>query len=220
MSSPATVGRPSALTPQQVAYLQEWRDLCYTLEKAQGDELCHHCHDKFQFAKTFSVFGREFERAADDVRHRVGQGNFSFFSERGIPGDVMTPTLAERMLDDWRHAIDAKRGHLEIVFRSKFGQTIDECLRGEENAVPLNLAESLERADAVTLLSDFAHDKSTPCDLGPLENRVEQIKSQLAYLNEAVARADPPVVSELTHTVRQLRADVDRILARLDLGDG
>ena len=192
-------GRSDELTPQQQACREEWRALCQALERGQVEELIESCRDKYQFAKTYLVFGRDFEATVADVRQRAKHGKYAFFSDRGINAAHMTPSLAERMLRDWQHAVESKREQAALVFHSKFGCPISEYTEiapHEVNkATKMNAAKSLVDSDAVIELAALP--------TAPVEDGGAHVtSSELAQLKLELSR---------------LKADVDRILAHLGL---
>jgi hypothetical protein len=97
MTSPPNPPTPCFTTDQE-AVLQEWKHLCQTLERAQGDHLVAICRDKYQYAKTYLVYGREVDQVSVEVRQAAKQGSYQFFADRGIAVRHLSPLLADVML--------------------------------------------------------------------------------------------------------------------------
>ena len=198
------------LTPQQEACCREWRDLCQALERAQGEDLNQNCRDKYQFAKTYMVFGRDLAATIDDVRARLAQGNASFFTERGAFCDEITAEMAELMLRDWSDAVAAKKQHAAFVFHNKFGRQIDDFVgtnyQALVNTTKMASARPLFASDAIVLMSELP--KAAP-DPEPVPLGREQVVAVLAdELNQLAAVRDE---------VAQLRADMQRVLKKLGI---
>jgi hypothetical protein len=197
------------LTPEQQACREEWRALCQALERAQGEELNQNCRDKYQFAKTYLVFGRDVEAMIADVRQRAQHGKYAFFGDRGINVAHLTPALADRLLSDWRHTIESKREQAALVFHSKFGQPISEYVdiasHEVDKAAKMNAAKSLIESDAVI-------------ELASLPMLQAGGGTHLASSDvEAIVRAELKDLTQMKGDLSRLRADVDRILAHLGM---
>ena len=200
-------GPSVSLTPEQEAVCREWREICQTLERAQGEDLNQNCRDAFQFAKSYQAFGRDLPATITDVRQRVANGNYSFFADRGIFASCLSPSVAERMLRDWQQAVEIKKQHAAFVFHNKFGKSIDEFIgdgyQAVANTTKMAGAKSLVETDAVIMLGTLP--KHPPP--GPQvthENVVEIVRAELEEL------------SHLKSAIERLRADVDKILSRLE----
>ena len=174
------------LSSAQETARQEWRNLCFTLERAQGDNLVRNCKDKYEFAKTYQCFGRNLDQTIDDVQKAASQGNYSFFSERGIASTTMTPSLAIAMLKDFRGAITSKKIMLAAHFRSRYGENIDEFVGTPHHGSRLLMAEGVDDADATVQLAQWAAGIGTSDQISTLRAEVEQIKAQLADLTAKV----------------------------------
>ena len=201
--------RGEGLTPEQQACREEWRTLCQVLERAQGEELNQNCRDKYQFAKTYIAFGRDVEATIADVRQRAQHGKYSFFSDRGINAAHLTPSLADRLLRDWQHAIESKREQAALVFHSKFGQPIKEYVdiapHEVDKAAKMNAAVSLIDSDAVIELASLP--------LLQAGGAAHLASSDV----EAIVQAELKGIAQMQGELSRLRADVDRILAHLGL---
>ena len=148
----AQAGDAPTFTPPQQAARREWQSLCFTLERLQVKELCESCVDKVQFAKTYQTYSERFEQMAAEVRRAVGDGDYSFFTQRGIASEMMTPTLADRLLKDWRNAIALKQSLAEKGFWCRFAEEIDVFLNQHRNALRVAMAESLHPTSAIFAL--------------------------------------------------------------------
>ncbi len=151
---------PGTLTPAQHSFRAEWRNLCFTVERYQADDLLSNCRDKYQFAKTYMNYGRGMDRKVADLEDCAKRGIYTFFTERGIPTDVMSPTLVQRLLGDWKGAIASKRTRVAEAFEIRFGEEIGVFIATAHNADRLTEAESLDEADALILLSKWARDET------------------------------------------------------------
>jgi len=166
---------------EQEAALREWKHLCYTLERAQGDHFVAICRDKYQFAKTYLVYGREMDQVGVEVRQAGKQGNFAFFTERGMPGRLMMPALADEMLKAWRIAVASKRARIAEMFQRRFGEDIEEFLGTPHNASRLVMAVGIDQRDAVLALADRTQEKLLAIEL-------VQLRCDLAILKEVAQR--------------------------------
>ena len=197
------------MTSQQEASRDEWRTLCQALERAQGEELSQNCRDKYQFAKSYLVFGRDVEATIADVRQRAMHGKYGFFCDRGINAEAMTPRLAERMLRDWKHAIETKREQTALVFHGKFGQSIGEYV----NIAPHEVDKAAKMNAAVSLI-----DSDAVIELASLPLLQAGGAAHLASSDvEAIVQAELKDIAQMKGELSRLRADVDRILAHLGL---
>jgi hypothetical protein len=180
------------LTPEQETALEEWKHLCYTLERAQGDHLVANCREKFQYAKTYLVYGREIDQIAVEIKQAASQGQFTFFSDRGIAVRHLSPTMAEQMIRVWRGAVASKRATVADMFIKRFGEDIEEFIGTPHNASRLIMALSFDQRDAILALAEWTQNKLTVSE-------VAQIRSEIIHLRHQV--------DELGKLVRQL---VDR----------
>jgi len=153
--SDASRADSSELTPAQQSYRAEWRNLCFTVERYQADELINECRDKYQFAKTYQNYGRDIDRTLHELLDQANRGDFSFFTERGVPLAVLTPRLVQRLLKDWKGAIASKKIRVAEAFEVRFGEDIDVFIATEHNAEPLQAAASLDPGDALSQLSKW-----------------------------------------------------------------
>lgn len=153
--------RPSLLKlppfpPEQEAMRVEWRNLCFALERLQADGLLANCRDKFEFAKTYSVYGAGFEALYDDLLKRAQAGDFEFFVDRGMSESLMSAAMVERLLVDWYGAIASKKSRLDEAFSIRYGEDVDEFAANPAHAAHLASAKALDAADAVLLLPECA----------------------------------------------------------------
>lgn len=204
MSTDTTISLPSQDTCRQ-----EWRDLCFTLEMAQANDLIQACRDKFEFAKTLSQFGAQLDETIATVRQRAKEGNVRFFSDRGIPSAAIDEALVEWMLRDWRAAVESKKNHASLAFASRFGQSLASFLRNPEHAWKLAQAKSHVENDAILLLEQWARDPdSATVDAADVHAQVAAIVRQYQARYEATTAA-------LRQEVARLKADVARLQAQL-----
>jgi len=208
MASSSNLGKD--LTPEQVACCDEWRVLCQTLERAQGEELTRNCREKYQFAKTYMVFGCDLESTVEDVRRRASHGNFKFFTERGAPGNLLDVATADRMLRDWRRAVESKQHHAEMIFQSKFGVAITDYtgdgFEAAGRATKMAAAKSLFDNDALLLM--------VPPTALPVNDSQEYLSGdQISQL----VKQELSDIEQIKLEIARMRSDVDRILTKLDL---
>jgi hypothetical protein len=176
------------LTPEERTALAEWRNLCFTLERAQGEHLMHHCKDKYVFAKTYMGFGGNLDQLVADIRQAAAQGNFKFFRERGIAISAMTPSLAEAMLKDLRSAIASKKASLAAHFQHRFGEDIETFLGTPHHGSRLMMAEKMDDADATIQLALWASQSPQGGEIERLRAEIERLKLQMAELSDKFDR--------------------------------
>jgi len=182
-----TVTPEPPLAPEQEAALQEWKHLCYTLERAQGDHLVLNCREKYQYGKTYMVYGREIEQIASEVKHAAAQGNYTFFSERGISTRDMNPALADQMIKVWRGAVASKRATVADMFTKRFGEDIEEFIGTPHNASRLIMAVSFDQRDAILGLAEWTQNKLTVAEIAQLRADVSHLRQQIEHLTQMVA---------------------------------
>lgn len=149
--------RPSLLKlppfpPEQESLRSEWRNLCFVLERLQADALLASCRDKFEFAKSYSIYGRGFDVLYDELMKRANAGDFEFFVERGMTESLMSVAMVERMLADWYGAIASKKSRLDESFSIRYGEDIDEFLVNPRHAARLAAAMAVDSSDALLKL--------------------------------------------------------------------
>jgi hypothetical protein len=160
------------------------------------------CKDKFQHAKTYMIYGRELEQTVAEVIQAATQGNYSFFSERGVATVALTPRLAEGMMIDWRGAIASKKAVVADVFLRRYGEDIEQFVATPHNASRLIMANSYDAQDAILGLADWTQSKLTAADFANLRAELAQLRTQvdeharrtadqLAQLTDLVARLAP-----------------------------
>ena len=172
---------------RQHRFRAEWRQLCETLESAQGDELCRVSRDKYQFVKTYRMYGRDFDRLAADLKRSARHGQFQFFCERGLPQDVLTYKFVELLLEDWKAAVLAKKRHVAEVFRFRFNENIDTCIVTGEESAQLGEADSLHPGDALHHLSGRSQPTISFRDMDRLQEQVEQLRARLDQLSVSLS---------------------------------
>jgi hypothetical protein len=173
-------------TLDQQRSLEEWRNLCFTLERAQAENLIENCHEKFQFAKTYLVYGRDLEKTAADIAQSASQGNFSFFVWRGIRADVLNPAVAEKMIGDWRSAITSKKVRLAETFQGRFNEDIEHFIATPHNASRLIMANSFDETDAILAMVTWNDSRQQAMELSQVRADLLLIKRQLSELGENV----------------------------------
>jgi hypothetical protein len=172
------------LTPEQEAALEEWRLLCQTLERAQGDHLVQNCREKYQYAKTYMVYGREIDHTAIEVKQAALQGDFSFFTDRGIAISCMSPLLAEHMMKAWRVSVASKRAFVADMFMKRFGEDIEEFIGTPHNASRLIMAVSFDQRDAIQGLAAWTQTKLAASEIAQLRADVSQLRQQIEQLTQ------------------------------------
>jgi hypothetical protein len=181
----------------------EWRQLCETLESAQGDELCRTCRNKYQFVKTYRAYGRDFDRLTANLKKAAATGQGQFFWDRGVPRDLLTPSFVEVLLEDWKSTIQAKKRHVAEVFRFKYHENIDTCIVTGEDSAKLGGVESMHANDALHRLSGMAQPTISFRDVEHLRSDVQQLRTRLDQLSESVQRE----IAELKRLLESRRAE-------------
>ncbi|MEX2093874.1 MAG: hypothetical protein WD971_14405 [Pirellulales bacterium] len=176
----------SHLTPEQDAALEEWRLLCQTLERAQGDHLVQNCREKYQYAKTYMVYGREMDHTAIEVKQASMRGDFSFFTDRGISAHCMTALLADHMMKSWRVSIASKRAFVADMFMKRFGEDIEEFIGTPHNASRLIMAVSFDQRDAILGLAEWTQNKLAAAEIAHLRADVTQLRQQIEHLSQLI----------------------------------
>ncbi len=171
------------LTPDQQNCREEWQHLCLALERAQGDNLVQNCHDKFQYAKTYVIYGRELEQTIAEVKQSAVQGNYQFFTERGISIDHMSPELAVLMMKDWKAAVASKRAFVAEKFQGRFNEDIDQFVGTPHNASRLIMSISFDSSDAILQLAEVTQTRLSAIEIAQLRADISQIKAQLEQLS-------------------------------------
>lgn len=174
------------LTAEQEAALEEWRLLCQTLERAQGDHLVQNCREKYQYAKTYMVYGRELDHTAIEVKQAALRGDFSFFTDRGISVHCMTPLLADHMMKAWRVSVASKRAFVADMFMKRFGEDIEEFIGTPHNASRLIMAVSFDQRDAIQGLAAWTQNKLAAAEISQLRADVSQLRQQIEQLSQFI----------------------------------
>jgi hypothetical protein len=178
----------SEWTHDQQRSLEEWRNLCFTLERAQAENLIENCPEKFQFAKTYVVYGRDLDKTAAEIAQSASQGNFSFFVWRGIRADIMTPAMAEQMVRDWRGAITSKKVRLAEIFQGRFNEDIEHFIATPHHASRLIMAKSFDETDAILAMETWNEARHQAMELAQVRSDLMLIKRQLSELSETVSQ--------------------------------
>jgi hypothetical protein len=149
MSSRPSLLKLPPFPPEQESLRSEWRNLCFALERLQADALLANTRDKYEFAKSYAIFGAGFDALYEELTKRAERGDFEFFVDRGMAESLMTFPLVERMLADWFGAIASKKSRLDEAFSIRYGEDIDEFLVNPRHAAKLAQATALDSADAL-----------------------------------------------------------------------
>lgn len=174
------------LTPDQEAALEEWRLLCQTLERAQGDHLVQNCREKYQYAKTYMVYGRELDHTAIEVKQAATRGDYAFFTDRGINVNSMSPLLADHMMKAWRVSVASKRAFVADMFMKRFGEDIEEFIGTPHNASRLIMAVSFDQRDAILGLAEWTQNKLAAAEIAHLRAEVTQLRQQIEHLSQLI----------------------------------
>jgi hypothetical protein len=155
MSLPRTFDSRNWTEPQ-IAALKEWRNLCFALERAQADDLIRNCRDRFAYAKTYLAWTDGLDDSIARVRRDAEQGDFRFFTSRGVPACVMSRALAEHMLRNLRGAVASKQDAAEVAFAGRFKEDLGVFSAAANNEGRVRAAQSNDEGDAVLLLDRWA----------------------------------------------------------------
>jgi hypothetical protein len=104
--------------------LEEWRRLCFVLEGLQATGLLNARPDKYTLARTYVAYQRGFEESVAGLEQAIDRGEFGFFTDRGVPSDIMSPGVARDLLRVWRGAIASKLERVAVAFSGRFGEDI------------------------------------------------------------------------------------------------
>jgi hypothetical protein len=176
----------AALRERQKQSRSEWRQLCETLESAQGDELIRNSLDKYQLIRTYRIYGNGFDRLASSLRRAATQGHYDFFRERGMPQNVLTTSFVEVLLEDWKRAIAAKKRRVAEIFRFKYGEDIAHWMVTPDDSARLGTAQPLHDADALLCLTGRSRPGVDFQELQHLRSEVEQLHEQVTALRTMV----------------------------------
>ncbi|MBN1854332.1 MAG: hypothetical protein JW829_16500 [Pirellulales bacterium] len=175
-----------SLTAEQELSRLEWRHLCETLERAQGEELARQCHDKFAYVKTYQIYGEGMDLRIAEIKKAAAQGNYQFFLDRGVPAKVLTPAFAEVLLNDWKVSVRAKKDQVAEVFNLRFHEDIRHCIETYEEEQKLNSAVPLHQRDGFLQLTGMAQPGVSSHDIDQLRLEIAEIREQLIHLHNLV----------------------------------
>lgn len=135
---------------------QEWRRLCFVLEGLQATALLLGQWDKYTVARTYLAYERDHERTVSDVERAIAGGDFRFFTDRGVPSQIVTPAVARELLRDWRGAIASKLERIAEAFAVRFDEVLEEFIATPGNAARIEAAASQDDRNAVVLLERWS----------------------------------------------------------------
>ena len=102
-------------TPEQAAFLEEFRRRTFAAEQAQCHDLITNCHNKFQFAKTYRVYRSDLAKTTQEISQRARTGQL---------GPGLTPAMAEAMIAIGREAVGEKMAKCAQHFQRTWGEPI------------------------------------------------------------------------------------------------
>ena len=164
----------------------EWRNLCETLENAQAEDLVRSCKDRCQFVKTFRNYGNGFDYLSTELRKSARLGQFRFFCERGLPRQIMTPIFVDSLLQDWKSAIEGKKTRAREIFRLRFREDVESCIKTCGDLDRLEMVKSVHEADAVLQMSAMAQPKPTFQDIDELRGEIMELQVRLDKFSASV----------------------------------
>lgn len=103
------------LTDKEIAALETFLLQSQAAEKAQAQDLIQNCHNKFQFAKTYSVYVEDWEKTKAMMLTAIQTDKFP-------PGT--SKEFMENMLEISEGIIQDKLNTVKTAFEQKFGESI------------------------------------------------------------------------------------------------
>ena len=103
------------LTQEERGHLKNWVTQIESMEMAQAQDLISNCHITFQFAKTHSVYIKDWEKTKQQM-------------ENNLKNNILPPDVSANL---FRAIIDATEGVMQqkfelvrLAFERKFGESI------------------------------------------------------------------------------------------------
>jgi len=104
-----------SLSKEEQQNLKHWVYQIESGEQAQVQELYANCNNAFQFAKTHSVYTKDWEKTKQKMEADLKNGNLP-------PG--VSASLHRAMIDATEKVIQKKLEMVRMLFESKFGESI------------------------------------------------------------------------------------------------
>ena len=103
------------LTTEEQGQLKNWVTQMETGEMAQVKDLIHNCNITFQFAKTHSVYVKDWEKMKNQMEHNLNNGVLP-------PG--VSANLFRAIIDGSDEVMKKKLKMVQEAFQMKFGESI------------------------------------------------------------------------------------------------
>jgi hypothetical protein len=105
----------NSLTKEEKKHLQNWIDLAEAAEMAQAQELITICNNKYQFAKTHSVYVKDWEQTKTQMVEKLESGK--------LPPET-SAALFTAMIEATDNIMEHKFKTVRQAFQMKFGESI------------------------------------------------------------------------------------------------
>lgn len=103
------------LTPEEKIKLKDWISQMETGEMAQAQDLIDNCNSAPQFAKTHSVYVKDWEKTKEQMENSLREGVFP-------PGT--SSNLLRTIIDSSEEVMNKKLKKVQDAFEEKFGESI------------------------------------------------------------------------------------------------
>ena len=103
------------LTSEEQEHLKNWISQMEAGEMAQVQDLIDNCNITFQFAKTHSVYIKDWEKTKNQMEDNLS---------RGVLPPGVSKNLFRAIIDDSDEVMQRKLKRVQDAFRRKFGESI------------------------------------------------------------------------------------------------
>lgn len=103
------------LTKEEREFLKNWAAQMYREEMAQVEDLIDHCNVTFQFAKTHSIYIKDWEKTKKRMENNL---------KRGVLPPGVSARLHQAIIDATEGIIQMKLKKVQGAFLEKFGESI------------------------------------------------------------------------------------------------
>ncbi len=102
-------------TREEQQHLKNWISQIETMEMVQTQDLINNCNITYQFAKTHSVYVKDWEKTKKEMENHLQNGVFP-------PG--VSANLFQAIIDASEEVIQKKLKRVRDAFQRKFGESI------------------------------------------------------------------------------------------------
>jgi hypothetical protein len=113
------------LTAEEKGQLDVFVSAAKEAEFAQVNDLLMNCHNKYQFAKTHSVYAKDWEQTKVRLENAIRTGNLP-------PG--ISANFQRALIDSMEEVMQAKLGQVQSAFSMKFNESIFNYLSKDGKA--------------------------------------------------------------------------------------